>query len=110
MPALYALVRVGRAALTDHGGVSRCLTASPAVASPGSFTTTEVFGGFGAAAVADGDFDGKNGPDLAIANFVLSGVSMLLNNGDGTVQPGPDQPADHRGRRPGRTVGRQAER
>ena len=56
--------------------------AAPASAAPGSFTTTEVFGGFGATAVAIGDFDGENGPDLAIADKNTGGVSILLNKGD----------------------------
>jgi hypothetical protein len=34
-----------------------------------------------------GDFDGKNGPDLAVVNRDSSDVSVLLNNGDGTFQP-----------------------
>jgi Ca2+-binding RTX toxin-like protein len=66
--------------------------AAPANAAPGSFTTTEVFGGFGAAAVAIGDFDGGDGPDLAIANKNHSGVSILLNKGDATFDPAPLNP------------------
>lgn len=66
--------------------------AAPANAAPGSFTTTEVFGGFGAAAVAIGDFDGRNGPDLAIANKNHSGVSILLNKGNASFDPAPINP------------------
>ena len=66
--------------------------AAPASAAPGSFTTTEVFGGFGAAAVAIGDFDGRNGLDLAIANKNHSGVSILLNKGNATFDPAPINP------------------
>ena len=66
--------------------------AAPASAAPGSFTTTEVFGGFGATAVAIGDFDGENGPDLAIADKNTGGVSILLNKGDASFDPAPINP------------------
>src|SRR5882724_10803551 len=38
----------------------------------------------GAAAVATGDFNGDGKADLAVATPETNGVSILLNNGDGT--------------------------
>ena len=35
-------------------------------------------------AITSADFDGINGPDLAVANFTSGNVSVLLNKGDGT--------------------------
>ncbi|MHC4774947.1 MAG: FG-GAP repeat domain-containing protein, partial [Planctomycetota bacterium] len=35
--------------------------------------------------VAVGDLDGVNGPDLAVANRYSDAVSVLLNQGDGTL-------------------------
>ncbi|MHC4429637.1 MAG: hypothetical protein ACYS0D_13690 [Planctomycetota bacterium] len=37
--------------------------------------------------VAIGDLDGVNGPDLAVANGYSNDVSVLLNQGDGTLAP-----------------------
>ncbi len=37
--------------------------------------------------VAVGDFDGINGPDLAVGNSTSGTVSTLLNNGDGSFAP-----------------------
>ena len=34
--------------------------------------------------IASGDLDGTNGPDLVVANGTAGGVSILLNNGNGT--------------------------
>src|SRR5271157_1132232 len=37
--------------------------------------------------VASGDFNGDGKADIAVANFTSNNVSILLGNGDGTLQP-----------------------
>jgi hypothetical protein len=41
-------------------------------------------------ALAVGDFNGDGKPDLAVANYVLGTISVLLGNGNGTFQPHVD--------------------
>ncbi|MHC4968069.1 MAG: FG-GAP repeat domain-containing protein, partial [Planctomycetota bacterium] len=48
------------------------------------FVNPRYAAGDGAQSVAIGDLDGVNGPDLAVANWRSDGVSVLLNQGDGT--------------------------
>lgn len=54
--------------------------------SNGSFTqeNLNLGGRSGFAALAVGDFDGKNGPDIALISQSGNTVTVLLNNGDGT--------------------------
>jgi len=44
------------------------------------------------ASVAVGDFNADGRPDLAIANYDSSNVTVLLGNGDGTFTPAPSSP------------------
>jgi hypothetical protein len=65
--------------------------AAPGVAQTVSFSARRDFAissGIyaGPYAVAVGDFNGDGKPDLAVANWLSSNVSMLLGNGDGTFQ------------------------
>jgi hypothetical protein len=46
------------------------------------------------ASAAVGDFNGDGKPDVAVANSGYYTVSILLGNGDGTLQPAVDYPAE----------------
>lgn len=41
----------------------------------------------GSSAIAVGNFDGQNGPDIAVVKLGNSGVSIFYNRGDGTFEP-----------------------
>lgn len=43
--------------------------------------------GGGAGSIAVGNFDGQNGPDIAVVELGTSGVSVFYNRGDGTFNP-----------------------
>ncbi|MHC4140340.1 MAG: FG-GAP-like repeat-containing protein [Planctomycetota bacterium] len=73
------------AVTVSTGGVSVLLNHGD-----GTFATAVAYGaGVGPGSVAIGDLDGVNGPDLAVAYalgypYSVFGVSVLLNQGDGT--------------------------
>jgi hypothetical protein len=55
----------------------------------GTFTAAAAYGaGDRPSSVAIGDFDGVNGPDLAVANQTSHDVTVLVNQGDGTFAVG----------------------
>jgi hypothetical protein len=83
--ALTALVVLAASVVT--------MPSSPAAAPHFSFTRTDYLIStlgttpyYGVDSVAVGDFDGKNGPDIAVLSTygAVGNVSILLNNGDGT--------------------------
>jgi hypothetical protein len=59
------------------------LGTAPALAAVG-FTSTTLSEGGNANAFAVGDLDGRNGPDIVVADFNPEKLDVYLNNGDGT--------------------------
>ena len=53
----------------------------------GFFTNPEYPAGSRATSMVAGDLNGNGQTDLAVVNFVADTVSVLLSNGDGTLQP-----------------------
>ena len=76
---------------TPGGGTSNATpfeitTSTPTLA----FVKTDFTVGEYPEALAEGDFNGDGKPDLVVANYASSTVSVLLGNGDGTFQPHVD--------------------
>ena len=78
-PIPELLLAIGLAASSPRA------VAAPLFAAPLSFDT-----GLNPQSVAIGDLNGDGKPDLVVANYNSSTVSVLLGNGDGTFGPKTD--------------------
>ena len=73
--------------LSGDAAVAQLGSDLAAVASSYGFTATELPAGRAPTGVAVGDLNGDGLPDLAVANFVAPGVSLLLGAGGGAFEP-----------------------